>query len=348
MIKLLETEKTPLRSCLGALIGIALILTIGGFAQAQVDCAASVSGSGNATYYEYSGSGGCDYPYDENNPFTVAMNPIDYDGSAMCGRYIRVTGPLGTVDVKIVDLHPTGLAGDIDLNRPAFEVIAEISQGIVPVTWETIADPDNGPISVHIKEGSNQWWMAVQPRNHRYGIAAVEYHGPEGFVEAQRQSYNYFVVEAYTGGIETIDDPFELRLTDVNGQTVVITGIPLLPGEEFISSEQFAECVDITPVPLPSLPNAGFVLHHPVPNPFNPITTLAFEISSPQPVSAGVFDISGRLVKRLINQEAMNSGRHEVVWNGRDDKGRSLPSGVYFLRVTAGSGGGMARVVLVK
>jgi hypothetical protein len=84
------------------------------------------------------------------------------------------------------------------------------------------------------------------------------------------------------------------------------------------------------------------------PNPFNPQTTIVFEILERQAVTLRVFDMSGRLVKELITFEPHTPGRHEVVWNGRDDSGRQVASGTYFYRLEAGSYSETKRMVLIK
>jgi hypothetical protein len=90
------------------------------------------------------------------------------------------------------------------------------------------------------------------------------------------------------------------------------------------------------------------VLYDTYPNPFNPQTTIAFEISDQQAVTMRIFDLSGRLVRSLITAEPHTPGRHEVVWNGRDDSGRQVASGTYFYRLEAGAYSETKRMVLIK
>jgi PKD repeat protein len=84
------------------------------------------------------------------------------------------------------------------------------------------------------------------------------------------------------------------------------------------------------------------------PNPFNPRTTIAFELGARAPVDLRVFDASGRLVRRLVDGEPLDPGRHDVVWNGRDDAGKLLASGTYFYRLEAGEHSGTRKMVLMK
>ncbi len=72
------------------------------------------------------------------------------------------------------------------------------------------------------------------------------------------------------------------------------------------------------------------------PNPFNPQTTISFDLPRPAAVSLRVFDVSGRLVRALLEGEVVAEGRQEVVWDGRDDGGRRVGSGTYFYRLESG------------
>lgn len=71
------------------------------------------------------------------------------------------------------------------------------------------------------------------------------------------------------------------------------------------------------------------------PNPFNPRTTIGYALSDRRVVRLSVFDVRGRLVNRLVNEE-QPAGRHEAVWDGRDGAGRGVASGTYFYRLEAG------------
>ena len=85
-----------------------------------------------------------------------------------------------------------------------------------------------------------------------------------------------------------------------------------------------------------------------VPNPFNPQTTIAFDLPRQTAVSLRVFDVSGRLVRVLLDGEIVTEGRHETVWNGCDDSGRRVASGTYFYRLEAVEYSETKRMSLVK
>jgi hypothetical protein len=83
------------------------------------------------------------------------------------------------------------------------------------------------------------------------------------------------------------------------------------------------------------------------PNPFNPATRISFEIPTAGRVEIAVFDVTGRVVS-VLEDGFRPAGRHDVGWDGRDGEGRSLPSGVYFARMTAGGFGEVRKLLLVR
>jgi hypothetical protein len=104
---------------------------------------------------------------------------------------------------------------------------------------------------------------------------------------------------------------------------------------------------DISGVGDPTLPTR-FALHNNVPNPFNPMTTIKYDLPVAGRVSLKIFDISGRLVAVLKDNETETAGRHEVVWRGRDRSGQQVAAGVYFYRMEGGAFTQTQRMVLVK
>ena len=83
------------------------------------------------------------------------------------------------------------------------------------------------------------------------------------------------------------------------------------------------------------------------PNPFNPRTTLAFDLPRSARARVGVYDLLGRPVRSLLNEDRP-AGRQEVTWNGADDQGRPVPSGTYLCRLEAAGEVVLRRVQLVK
>lgn len=83
------------------------------------------------------------------------------------------------------------------------------------------------------------------------------------------------------------------------------------------------------------------------PNPFNPSTTLAFDLPADGRARVDVYDVQGRRVRRLYDGAAP-AGRTRVTWDGRDDRGRGLPSGTYLARLASPLGDDVRRMTLVR
>lgn len=97
----------------------------------------------------------------------------------------------------------------------------------------------------------------------------------------------------------------------------------------------------------PSLPKR-FGLRQNYPNPFNPATTISYDLPRPGGrVELTIYDAAGRLVKVLLD-EASPPGRYTIHWDGRDRHGRSVASGVYFLRMTSGHFDATRKIVLLR
>jgi hypothetical protein len=97
----------------------------------------------------------------------------------------------------------------------------------------------------------------------------------------------------------------------------------------------------------PSAPVARTQLHAPTPSPFNPRTQIRFELAKPGLTQLAVFDVRGRQVATLID-EHFAAGRHSQTWDGTDDAGRELSSGVYFVRLHSADVVQIRRAVLVR
>ncbi len=92
---------------------------------------------------------------------------------------------------------------------------------------------------------------------------------------------------------------------------------------------------------------AGFALSQNYPNPFNPITRIEYTVGRASNVKLEIFNILGELVRTLVSQ-ARRPGKYEVQWNGVDDGGHSVASGMYFYRLTVGDEVQAKKMILLK
>lgn len=110
--------------------------------------------------------------------------------------------------------------------------------------------------------------------------------------------------------------------------------------------EEQYELVAVSPVS--ASPNTALRLHQNQPNPFNPTTTIAFELAKSGTVDLSVFDARGRLVRTLLADETLPAGPGQTVWRGRDDAGLPVAAGVYFSVLATEDGRETRPMTLVK
>ena len=280
----------------------------------QKDCLPQTVYKGEGTYYGATGGGNCSFDVGTNNLKVGAMNNSQYANSQPCGACVEVKGPKGSLQIMVVDRCPECKQGDLDLSESAFEQIAEKSAGRVPIEWHYIPCPVSNNVRYKYKEGSSQWWIGIQVRNHRYAIAKLEYKNTQGnFTEIPRLDYNYFVAN---GGIDEDKNktgPYHLRITDVHGQTIEDTNVRFDAQGEVTGSVQFPEC---KPTSRPEIQLPSFIVF---PNPVTDDMTITFEDEKPH--SLTLTDLQGRVLAKC--EAVLSSERYSLAF---------LPAGLYFLR----------------
>ncbi|MBC8424787.1 hypothetical protein H8E07_11750 [bacterium] len=115
---------------------------------------------------------------------------------------------------------------------------------------------------------------------------------------------------------------------------------------DLAGNESLAALVESTTGVGGDVPRAA-VLHPNRPNPFNPITTFAFEVPREGRVTLTIHSLDGHVVARVVD-EVKSVGAYTAVWRGTYDDGRAAPSGVYLARYLTGDGGESRRVTLVR
>ena len=128
--------------------------------------------------------------------------------------------------VQVIDQCPECAAGHIDLSEAAFARLAPLSAGLINVSYTLLADPAlPGPVSVAVKQGSSQYWLALLIDNTGNPLASVQVQTSSGWLSLARASYNYWIASSGAG-----QGPFTVRLTDTQGHQVTVSGITLNPG----------------------------------------------------------------------------------------------------------------------
>lgn len=229
-------RRWPLAGIGVAVAGVAAVVLAVTVSLGQVTggtaCAAELApgqpaGSGQiATHYVLTGLPNCSYPSPPSDQLFVALSPSEYNSAGGCGGYLEVHGPDGSVRVKVIDQCPECGGGHIDLSETAFAKLAPLSAGLINISYSYLADPVlPGPISIRVKEGSSQYWLALLADNTGNPLSSVQVRTSSGWQSLSHVNYNYWIAQGGAGS-----GPFTVRLTDIQGNTATVSGITLSPG----------------------------------------------------------------------------------------------------------------------
>jgi len=105
--------------------------------------------------------------------------------------------------------------------------------------------------------------------------------------------------------------------------------------DDVYQSYNIVQSIDLSP--LLTIGNTtilanSFQLNQNYPNPFNPTTTINYSINKNGNIKIVIFDMLGKQVKSLVNKKNI-AGKHQVLWNGKNDAGKTLPSGQYYYTI---------------
>ena len=95
------------------------------------------------------------------------------------------------------------------------------------------------------------------------------------------------------------------------------------------------------------LPTANALLQN-FPNPFNPETTISFDLSQEVVVTLTIYDMAGQVVRTLVENQSMVAGHYKSVWDGRNESGAMVGSGIYFYQLNAGDFSSMKKMTLLQ
>ncbi|WP_328772747.1 expansin EXLX1 family cellulose-binding protein [Streptomyces sp. NBC_00286] len=193
--------------------------------------------TGVATAYEAAdGNGACLFG-PSPDLMIAAMNATDYETSRACGAHVLVRAANGkSITVRITNVCPLPCApGQLDLSQQAFAKLDDLKVGRIPITWELLSPSTSETISIRYKTGSSPYWCGIQAIGHRNPVARLEVRAGDGWRQLPRTGYNYFLSENGSGCGGSI------RVTDIYGERLTITGIAIRPDVVQRTGVQFAQ-----------------------------------------------------------------------------------------------------------
>ena len=146
--------------------------------------------------------------------------------------------------------------------------------------------------------------LAFSANSSDANVARADTSGSTLTVSAVAEGNATIIVTADDGNNPAVSETFEVTVNDA----ISVDGLPSIPTE--------------------------FWLYQNHPNPFNPETQISYELPTISKVNLVIYSLLGRRVRTLIDDE-VPTGFHAIIWNGLDDFGHRVPSGIYFLRIQA-------------
>jgi hypothetical protein len=313
------------------------------------------------------------------------MSGMGNDGTLLNGAFFEAsTGDGSPSAVRFDGVNDLIDLGSLDVNGTGFTLAVRFNAGSFPGTKH---DPRLISKASSVQENSHVfmlgtfvWQRETEPTEDvrlrgriRIGGVTRTVIASQGTLETDRwyhaaMTYDGRELRLYldgvqVGGVTGLSGPVDAAPT----VAVAIGGQPPGAGEHCfdgliddvrimqraLTADEIMAIIDpITSVPEEILETPGrrglnAVLYQNKPNPFNPATTLVFELPRHMQVKLSIFTVTGRLVSTLVDRE-MAAGRKQVVWNARDGHGRPVASGVYFYRLVAGGEAQTRKMVLLR
>jgi hypothetical protein len=257
----------------------------------------------------------------------------------------------GTLDVALSGslAYLSGYMGElfvVDIANPAAPVLL----GTLPLAWYADSVAVNGKVA----------YVACE----NFGLAVVDITDPAHPTEIGWVSTPFYCVSVTVAGdvAYLVDDHAGLLVADLKDPRAprLVSGLPFDDMGRVVESKGHlfvtvweqgllvypAQCQYVAGSGDPGPAFAGLRLSA-YPNPVSRTMSVSFATSRGGPVQGDIYDVAGRLVRRLPATETAG-GPHHLQWDGRDDDGRTAPAGVYLVRVTTPDGVATTRVAKVR
>jgi len=248
----------------------------------------------------------------EQSLFYANLPTFDYDG---------VVTPYESEFTLSTKSHNNSL--DFAFSDMALPIVltnftAEMVKDGVRLAWTTESETENQGFFIQRKLEKESEWQELSSFLTNPGLRG-------------QGSITYQSEYEYIDSTDLSEFTYEYRLGDVDYNTAMFFHDDLTIRIE----------VNYTAIP------DNFSLLSAYPNPFNPITTISYSIPENSTVTLFIYDVTGKLVRKLVNN-VENPGIKEVVWNGRNEFGKNVHSGMYIYSLRAGKYHESKKILLIR
>ncbi|MFA6108568.1 MAG: FlgD immunoglobulin-like domain containing protein [Candidatus Latescibacterota bacterium] len=258
---------------------------------------------------------------------------LDGDGQIGFGDFFAFADQFGRAVSKGVPSAPV-------LGSAALELTALSEKAGVRVQLRAAAVPIRGYAAVVEYDPSAFRLAGVEDET-----SALRVNGGEALLVTEEGVGQVFLLGGSTGGAQAVSGLLaELRFEPVSPEAVGtfrVGDAAVRQADGSMVRPQFLGQVETRWVPT------TFALHANYPNPFNPATTIAYQLPQAAPVRLEVFDVLGQRVRILVSG-MQPAGYHRVTWDSRDGAGQAVGAGVYLYRLQAGDFVEVRKLLLLK
>ncbi len=254
----------------------------------------------------------------------------------------------GYYDVSTSAISLNGLVFQAD----SFLIISQANENTAPLplsyglTWETVTY-DTSDLDGFISYNKDSSYSVVDA----WGTITL----PAGTFDCLRiRDYSTSISSYYFDGVYYGSDTTESIsydwITRNHFRVLSMESLPFETEPNFSQAQHFERLKSISTTAIAgegrNLPE-DFELRQNYPNPFNPSTTIAYRLARNSDVSLKIYDLSGRLVRTLV-QGRQQAGYRQIQWDGRDEHGQNVSSGSYIYKLRAGNISISRRMLLLK
>jgi Peptidase family C25/Propeptide_C25/FlgD Ig-like domain len=250
---------------------------------------------------------------DETGQFSVEVPVGIYDVIAFATGYETIA----IEDVEVLESQVTTISFELHYLQAPENLEAVTFDEIVNLTWDHEQPTEN--TGKNQNNNSREFQNFNVYRNvdgSAFEVLASVTELTYGDILEAAGEYNYYVTAEYDQENESDPSNIEIVIWDGTG-----SGNPLVPIAD--------------------------ALYQNAPNPFNPDTTINFDLKEEWHISLEIYNMKGQKVRTLINDQ-LSSGQHSIVWNGKDDNNKPVSSGIYFYKITTGDFQSTRKMLLMK